>query len=111
MAMSAQPPPLPPFPPNNPQQPGYGPPPPVLPYGAPGLGIPCPKCGNPHSSPVKFTWWGGVLGPKMLHHVKCLGCGSAYNGKTGQPNTTAIIIYTVVAAIIGVIIVVLLRMV
>ncbi|MDP6635935.1 MAG: hypothetical protein QGG42_13630 [Phycisphaerae bacterium] len=37
-----------------------------------------------------------MLGPKLLTHVKCSKCGAAYTGKTGQPNTTAIIIYSVV---------------
>jgi hypothetical protein len=78
----------------------YGPPPipqPVLGYST----IGCPKCGNPSSRPVTFTWWGGLLGPKILHHVKCLGCGYAYNGKTGRPNTNGIILYTVIGALIG----------
>jgi rubredoxin len=75
-------------------------PPPVLPYGSRAR---CPRCGHGENKPVGFTWWGGVLGPKMLSHVKCTGCGFAYNGKTGQPNTTAIIIYTVVVGVIGII--------
>ena len=54
----------------------------------------CPKCGDPRSKPVTFTWWGGLIGPKLLSHVKCLTCGSAYNGKTGRYNTTGILIYT-----------------
>jgi len=58
--------------------------------------VKCPKCGSPESKPVSFTWWGGVVGPKILHHVKCLGCGQAYNGKSGKLNTTAIIIWNVV---------------
>ena len=70
---------------------------PVLDYQS---GIVCPKCGRPGSKPVSFTWWGGVLGPKLFHHVKCLGCGCAYNGKTGRSNTVAIIIYSVVVAVI-----------
>ena len=72
----------------------------MLSYGTPGLGIPCPNCGSTQSARVNFTWWGGLLGPRMFHHVKCLGCGCAYNSKTGRPNTTAIIIYTVVSGIV-----------
>ena len=41
------------------------------------------------------------MGPKLLHHVKCLTCTSAYNGKSGRYNTTAIAIYTIIGAIIG----------
>ena len=42
----------------------------------------CPFCGKSEAEKVGFTWWGGVLGPKLLNHVKCLGCGKKYNGKT-----------------------------
>jgi rubredoxin len=101
---STPPPPLPPYDPKS-----FGPPP-VLNYSAPGLEVRCPRCGASHAEPVKFTWWGGLLGPRMLHHVKCLNCRYAYNGKTGQSNTTGIVIYTVVGAIIGIAIVVLLKM-
>lgn len=75
-------------------------PPPVLPYGA----VRCPRCGHGESKPAGFTWWGGVLGPKLLSHVTCRGCGYGYNGKTGRPNTNAIIIYTVVCAVIGLVV-------
>ncbi|MEO5859271.1 MAG: hypothetical protein ABIR33_10015 [Pyrinomonadaceae bacterium] len=50
---------------------------------------------------MKFTWWGGVLGPKILTHVKCRGCGHAFNGKTGRDNTTGIVIYSLVVAAIA----------
>ncbi|MGH9761359.1 MAG: hypothetical protein ACREDR_37710 [Blastocatellia bacterium] len=42
-----------------------------------------------------------MLGPKLLTHVKCVQCGATYNGKTGNPNTTGIIIYLVVGAIVS----------
>ena len=64
----------------------------------------CPRCGTAESSPVKFTWWGGILGPKLLSHVRCNGCGSAYNGKTGKPNTAAIVVYSVVMAVIALVV-------
>jgi hypothetical protein len=88
-----------------PPQPGFAaPPPPAAGYPPQPLGyqpsymtgVRCPKCGDPRSKPVSFTWWGGVIGPKILSHVKCLSCGSAYNGKTGRYNTTGIVIYTLV---------------
>jgi Zn ribbon nucleic-acid-binding protein len=59
--------------------------------------VPCPKCATPDPQQVKFTWWGGVLGPKLLSHVKCVRCGNAYNGKSGQSNTQGIIIYSLAA--------------
>lgn len=61
---------------------------------------PCPKCRSSGAEPMKFTWWGGVIGPRILTHVKCRGCGHAYNGKTGRENTTGIVIYSAVVAIL-----------
>jgi hypothetical protein len=63
---------------------------------------PCPKCQSNDAEKVNFTWWGGLVGPRLLKHVKCNRCGATYNGKTGQPNTTAIIIYTVVLLAIAI---------
>lgn len=60
----------------------------------------CPKCGSPFTEPVKFTWWGGLLGPKLLHHTKCSECKYRFNSKTRQSNTTGIIIYSVVIFVI-----------
>jgi uncharacterized Zn finger protein len=65
--------------------------------------MPCPKCGNSDVNAIQkvgYTLWGGALGPKLFNHVKCTKCGTTYNGKTGQSNTTNIIIYTVVVFII-----------
>ena len=39
-------------------------------------------------------------GPKLFTHVKCQRCGMTYNGKTGMPNTNAIIIYCAVSFVI-----------
>lgn len=60
---------------------------------------PCPKCQNSIAEKVNFTWWGGVLGARLLNHVKCQNCGAKYNGKTGKDNTTGIIIYSIVAGV------------
>lgn len=62
---------------------------------------PCPKCRQSNSRQLSFTWWGGALGPKLLTHVKCESCGAKYNGKTGQNNTTGIIVYSVVVGVIS----------
>lgn len=60
----------------------------------------CPQCKDTNAQLVKFAWWGGVLGPKLLSHVKCQSCGKKYNGKTGGDNTTGIIVYSVVVGLI-----------
>ena len=49
---------------------------------------------------MSFTWWGGIVGPKILSHVKCADCNKEFNGKSGKDNTTGIIIYSIVALII-----------
>ncbi|PID39668.1 MAG: hypothetical protein CSA24_00780 [Deltaproteobacteria bacterium] len=62
---------------------------------APGPGV-CPKCRINDFTELKFTWWGGAVGPRLLNHVKCNGCGATFNKKTGKPNTVGIVIYSVV---------------
>ena len=62
---------------------------------------PCPQCGQSAAKPVNFTWWGGVLGPKLLSQVKCQACRKTYNGKTGKDNTKGIIIYSVVGMVVA----------
>ncbi|HSI36366.1 MAG: hypothetical protein ACAI43_21610 [Phycisphaerae bacterium] len=113
-------PPYPPQPPQGPygappQPPGMYPPPPgygqppygqqplgyASPNGGPGTGVLCPRCGQYAASRMKFTWWGGVLGPKLLNHHKCAACSHQFNGKTGQSNAAGIAIYTVVGVVIG----------
>ena len=74
---------------------------------------PCPKCRAVGAEKMKFTWWGGLLGPKILSHVKCPGCGYAYNGKSGRDNTLGIAIYCVVvgAVVMGLVVVLVAAMV
>ena len=81
-----------------PQAPGgqFAPPPGTLPF------APCPQCGNSFASKIGFTWWGGVVGPAILNHVKCCRCGSAYNGKTGKSNAVGIAIYIAIGTVIGI---------
>ena len=92
---------------SNYQQNPYAPPQmPGPPMGAPPPGseqvAPCYKCGCPYAKRINFTWWGGILGPKLFNHVQCVRCLSTFNAKTGQSNNTAITIYFVVCfAIFG----------
>ena len=62
----------------------------------------CPKCQCTDATAVTFTWWGGLVGPKLPTHVKCTPCGTKYNGKTGRSNTAGIVTYLVVAGIVAV---------
>ena len=49
---------------------------------------------------MSFTWWGGIIGPRILTHVKCPRCGNGYNGKTGGDKTTKIVLYSGVVGVI-----------
>jgi hypothetical protein len=46
--------------------------------------IPCPKCGSNEARRVRWTSWGGFLGPLLFRLVCCLGCGTRYVARTGQ---------------------------
>jgi phage FluMu protein Com len=64
----------------------------------------CPECNNRgNATRVGFTWWGGLVGPALLTHVRCNECGTGYNGKSGKSNNTAIAIYVGVGLLLGVI--------
>ncbi len=57
---------------------------------------PCPNCEKEHATRVRFTPWGGVIGPRVFSLVRCGGCGEQYNGKSGRQVKKAIRIYTCV---------------
>ncbi|HBW48500.1 MAG TPA: hypothetical protein DEF47_01185 [Herpetosiphon sp.] len=61
--------------------------PPSSPY------VPCPRCQNPLPTKVTMSWWGGIVGPKMVNLVKCPQCKLQYNGKTGASVSKFIVIY------------------
>jgi transposase-like protein len=61
----------------------------------------CPRCGSVAVKPVKYTWWGGILGPKLFHHTKCQDCNYLFNSKTRKSNLPAIIIYSVALFVVA----------
>ena len=67
---------------------------------------PCPRCGCSETKKIKYTLWGGHLGPKLTHRVRCQNCGKDYNGKTGRSIAKTIAIYTM--AIISIVVILLL---
>lgn len=69
------------------------------PIGRTGYAV-CYNCGADRGSRVSWTFWGGLIGPAIICHVKCGRCGTTYNGRSGKSNTTAIIIYFVVTFLI-----------
>jgi hypothetical protein len=56
-------------------------------------GLACPRCQGVNVHKPTFTWWGGILGPKLFNHAVCNGCGFGFNAKTGKSNTNNIILY------------------
>ncbi|MCH2020845.1 MAG: hypothetical protein MK207_00085 [Saprospiraceae bacterium] len=62
---------------------------------------PCYNCNEINYTKYKYTWWGGLLGPKLLDHVRCNSCRKTYNGKTGLSNSRAIVIYWI--ALLGIV--------
>ena len=60
----------------------------------------CPKCQQQKAKKVPFTWWGGALGPRLLHHVQCTNCAQTYNGRTGKTNTIAIVMYLLIMIVV-----------
>jgi len=61
----------------------------------------CYKCGADAASRVGWTFWGGIIGPALISHVRCGRCGATYNGRSGKSNDTAILIYVLVSLGIG----------
>jgi hypothetical protein len=60
--------------------------------------VPCPKCGSSDVKKVGYTWWGGMIGPRLMNHTKCNHCGTTYNGKSGKSNAMGIILFNVAIA-------------
>lgn len=72
---------------------------PASPSEAVQMGV-CPKCGSNNVHKPSFTWWGGVIGPKMFNHTVCRSCGFGYNGTTGESNQGKIIAYFVIINVV-----------
>lgn len=61
----------------------------------------CPYCASEAPpTPAGFTWWGGLIGARVLHHAICPGCRRGYNRRTGRPNTVGIAAYMVAVAVV-----------
>lgn len=61
----------------------------------------CPRCSQDVvPQPVGFTWWGGLVGAKLIHHVECPACRARFHGKTGRDNTANIVLYVSVVAVV-----------
>ena len=61
----------------------------------------CLGCGGGPLSEPSFTFWGGVIGHKILGIERCESCKRWWVKKTGQPGGTRVVIYTISGVIIG----------
>jgi predicted Zn finger-like uncharacterized protein len=62
--------------------------------------IACPNCGGREAKRVKWTWWGSFYGPKMFTHVRCVDCGYAFNGKTGDSNVIPAVLFVIIPLVL-----------
>lgn len=61
----------------------------------------CPACNSENVKDISWTWWGGLIGPRILKHTKCADCKFTYNRNTKKSNNTPIAIYLAVTTIIA----------
>jgi hypothetical protein len=67
------------------------------------VAAPCPYCRAQSANSVGFTWWGGLLGPRIMGIVKCNNCHNQFT-KNGNKAGGAIGIYLGISLAIGLII-------
>jgi len=68
---------------------------------------PCPRCGSSDIHKVEYSWWGGLVGPALVHQVRCKKCGKAYDGSTGKDITRRLSIYLIIVIAILLILIIL----
>ena len=57
----------------------------------------CPHCGKASVSRGWFARWGGLLGPALFNAVRCGGCRTLFNGRTGVAISGAMLVYQLIA--------------
>lgn len=66
----------------------------------------CPRCNSSDISKVEYSWWGGLLGPYLVHEVRCKKCGTSYDGSSGRNIKKPIALYFALGLILAIIIVI-----
>ena len=94
------PPPLPTAPPTyqQPPQPAL----PVADYA--GSHRACRGCGGGPLEEPGFTWWGGLVGHKILGVEQCKRCNKWWVKSTGQPGDTRVAVYMITGIVLGILI-------
>lgn len=67
----------------------------------------CPRCKSSDVHKVEYSWWGGLIGPGLVHQVRCKECGMTYDGVTGTNITKRVSTFITVVLVIFIIIVIL----
>jgi len=60
----------------------------------------CPRCSSNDINKVEYSWWGGLIGPVLVHQVRCKKCGMTYDGATGTNITKRVGRYIAIVIII-----------
>lgn len=61
----------------------------------------CPHCGSTNVKRLRFTWWGGFVGPWLLRYVRCGGCGKKSSLRPGRRRLLWIVLYNLCALAVG----------
>ena len=51
------------------------------------VNMPCPRCRQVGANIRTWSWWGGLIGPKIMKHATCMFCQQDFNYQTGKPIT------------------------
>src|SRR5207249_643219 len=70
----------------------------------------CPGCGSGPLGEPKFTWWGGLIGHKILGVERCEACRKWWVKKTGAPGGTRVAIYMIAGLVLGILLAVMFAM-
>jgi hypothetical protein len=66
-----------------------------------GIERPCRGCGSGPLYEPGFTWWGGLVGHKLLGVEQCKACKRWWVKATGQSGDTRVMIYMIVGIVLG----------
>jgi len=66
---------------------------------------PCPRCNSSEIFKVEYSWWGGLLGPVLVHQVRCKKCGLTYDGSSGRNIKQPVTLYFIISLTIIVILI------
>ena len=61
----------------------------------------CPGCGGGPLHEPSFTWWGGLVGHKLLGVEQCKQCKKWWTKSTGQSGDARVAAYLVIGLLLG----------